>query len=764
MSQPSALPLVKFDQKSGNFSTDPSTLKVLASIPEPLAVVSIAGLFRTGKSFLLNRIILHTPTTGRRARKTPPPTGFGVGNTVQACTKGIWMWSEPLLVKNKDGEDVNVVVLDTEGSGAPSADASHDARISSLGLLLSSYFVYNSVGRIDDSALSALSTVTHVTSEMRAEDAGEMPGFLWVLRDFALQLTSVDGGDTVDSNTYMEEALAGEKQDARSHLRNYFKNRGCATLIRPVMEESDLQNLNTLGDASLRSEFLEAAVDLRNRILSSTANRPMQHNETMLSGGMLGALVERYVKDVNAGSVPHIGDAWECVVSVRAAEAERNLVATLVPKLEDEVTQACSTFEHSVESFTTKVQAVMKQCWDVYVTKLSPPCKSSDELRALAMGRTHSAVTRYRTALRDHVTKNATRLVDELIKEVDNDHESWSSFWKVVQTQMQAFEATHGSDETTIFILLQASQRLWDVVPEFFGNVGVARVRELETQVEEMEEELDDEKRRASHDVENFKLQLEGASRRVACVEEENEEMVSALKKAQEEVRGMTEKVFESESMSVEITTLTARVGELEETLTRVEDEAARKASEANATSLKSIEDVKELRAIDQKRHETEMETCHDKLKQLKNEKQHASEKIKNMAERVQHLNSELNDAKVKETSARRELRAEQDSSRANVNRVAELERQLVESEERARKRPRVSEADSLSLVRAQTELGFLKTQKNDLAASLSLCKERCTELERQIRQVQRTADETIQRERLLHESELAKLEMKFRS
>jgi hypothetical protein len=38
-------------------------------------VVTVAGMYRTGKSYLLNRIILD--------RKN----GFGVGPTVNACTK-----------------------------------------------------------------------------------------------------------------------------------------------------------------------------------------------------------------------------------------------------------------------------------------------------------------------------------------------------------------------------------------------------------------------------------------------------------------------------------------------------------------------------------------------------------------------------------------------------------------------------------------------------------------------------------------------------
>jgi hypothetical protein len=69
-------------------------------------------------------------------------------------------------------------------------------RIFSLAMLLSSYFLYNSVGSIDENALSNLSLVTNLTKHIhfksREDDDSEddlteyMPSFMWVVRDFAL--------------------------------------------------------------------------------------------------------------------------------------------------------------------------------------------------------------------------------------------------------------------------------------------------------------------------------------------------------------------------------------------------------------------------------------------------------------------------------------------------------------------------------------------------------------------------------------------------
>ena len=52
------------------------------------------------------------------------------------------------------------------GLGSFDASATHDVKIFSLAILLSSYFIYNSMGTIDENALDKLScvhTITHIT-------------------------------------------------------------------------------------------------------------------------------------------------------------------------------------------------------------------------------------------------------------------------------------------------------------------------------------------------------------------------------------------------------------------------------------------------------------------------------------------------------------------------------------------------------------------------------------------------------------------------
>lgn len=117
----------------------------------------MVGMYRTGKSYLMNRMLLNRST------------GFGIGNTINPCTKGLWIWGRPLIGQSSDGSPINVLVIDSEGIGALDEDTNHDTRIFSLALLLSSQFIYNSVGSIDENALESLSLIIHLTKNIQIQ-------------------------------------------------------------------------------------------------------------------------------------------------------------------------------------------------------------------------------------------------------------------------------------------------------------------------------------------------------------------------------------------------------------------------------------------------------------------------------------------------------------------------------------------------------------------------------------------------------------------
>lgn len=78
---------------------------------------------------------------------------------MNACTRGLWVYSEPITIE-KDGEVFDIYVMDSEGLGGVDKNQNYDTKIFTLTVLLSSFFVFNQVGVIDEAAISNLSLVT----------------------------------------------------------------------------------------------------------------------------------------------------------------------------------------------------------------------------------------------------------------------------------------------------------------------------------------------------------------------------------------------------------------------------------------------------------------------------------------------------------------------------------------------------------------------------------------------------------------------------
>jgi hypothetical protein len=69
---------------------------------------------------------------------------------------GIWMWSEPL----HDAErDVSILIIDTELEASEDKKA-ENIKIIALAFLLSSLFIHNSKGDIDEKSCASLSIAT----------------------------------------------------------------------------------------------------------------------------------------------------------------------------------------------------------------------------------------------------------------------------------------------------------------------------------------------------------------------------------------------------------------------------------------------------------------------------------------------------------------------------------------------------------------------------------------------------------------------------
>lgn len=313
--------LVYLDEK-GKFRMDPEAVATLQLVKEPIGVVSVCGRARQGKSYILNQLL------GRSS-------GFQVASTHRPCTKGLWLWSTPLKRTALDGTEYNLILLDSEGIDAYDQTGTYSTQIFSLAVLLSSMFIYNQMGGIDETALDRLSLVTQMTKHIRVRASGGRttpselgqfsPIFVWLLRDFYLDL--VEDNRRITPRDYLELALRpvqgggrdlAAKNEIRDSIRALFPDRECFTLVRPLNNENDLQRLDQISLDKLRPEFKSGLDALTKFVFERT--RPKQLGATVMTGPILVGITDAYLNALNNGAVPTISSSWQ---SVEEAECRR---------------------------------------------------------------------------------------------------------------------------------------------------------------------------------------------------------------------------------------------------------------------------------------------------------------------------------------------------------------------------------------------------------------------------------------------------------
>lgn len=294
-------PLIAF--VDGQYRVDEETATWLSQRTKPFSVLACAGKFRTGKSFLLNRLL-----------NRPAGKGFGVGETVQACTRGIWLCTEMM---SHNGNDV--LVLDTEGIDALDAESQHDVRIFAIAVLICSAFAYNSMSHLDEAAVQTLSLMTKISQSL--EGGGHDPSLYWVLRDFSLQMVDSEG-KPMKNQEYLEQALqppaGSEKCATRDAIRSVFRERNLVTLPRPHRGES-AQKLDAKGSSGISPKFERFLNIFRDHICDHT--RKYTVNGIEVGGAVYVEHVRNIVRMINEdGAIPKVEDTWTLLARAQQTE------------------------------------------------------------------------------------------------------------------------------------------------------------------------------------------------------------------------------------------------------------------------------------------------------------------------------------------------------------------------------------------------------------------------------------------------------------
>ena len=365
-----ALPLISFIDNKFIIPEEARQLLINQN-SENIGIISLVGKYRTGKSFLLNRVLLEKKQIN----------GFGVGPTFKPCTKGIWIWSDPLMITNSHSKKpFPVFLIDTEGLGAYDEEINHDTKIFLIAILISSLFIYNSFGAIDENAINSLSFILNLSKTIKIKSVNKadseeelaeyFPSLLWLLRDFSLKLEDING-NTITEKQYLENALMNikgnteiieEKNRVRDLIKNYFKEKDLFVMVRPVEEESDLQNLQNLPDDKLRKEFLEQAKMFRNKVMKKI--KPKIFRKKNLNGFLLIQLIQSILDSINNGSIPVIENSWKYVMQNECIKTGDNLIK----KFKNEIEEWAKS-QGQKKNFFFDIKKILKQKEKIFINE-----------------------------------------------------------------------------------------------------------------------------------------------------------------------------------------------------------------------------------------------------------------------------------------------------------------------------------------------------------------------------------------------------------
>lgn len=242
-----AVQIVKIDDDSEthNFVLDEEALHTILNRDnirdKPICIVSVAGAFRKGKSFLLNFMLRFLQNGGKDdwlGEEDSELDGFHWRGGMERDTTGILMWDEVFLVETPDGREVAVALVDTQGSFDKNSTVRDCATIFALSLMTSSVLVYNLFNNIQEDDLQHLHYFTEY-GRLALEDAEQKPfqKLQYLVRDwqfpYEYDYGAGGGAEVLRKQLAVEARQHPELQALRKGLVSCFSDMSCFLLPHP---------------------------------------------------------------------------------------------------------------------------------------------------------------------------------------------------------------------------------------------------------------------------------------------------------------------------------------------------------------------------------------------------------------------------------------------------------------------------------------------------------------------------------------------------
>lgn len=345
-----------------------------------VAVVSVVGAFRTGKSFLLSWFLkyLHHLTNGgesgndddsskkwyEQVQSLGQDSGFDWRGGSERNTTGIWMWSQPHFVTkpSEDGtggqETIAVLLVDSQGMFDNETTMSLTASIFGLSTLLSSYQIYNVDKRIQEDNLQQLALFSeYARLAVEADQAHQSAGveivkpfqrMEFLVRDWQ-HFEEEENYDAMEKEMgeYLDKVIAErdakDLQETREQILACFESLSCFGLCHPGM--SVIKKSYDGSVDKIEKDFLELLDRYCKRVFSVDRLMPKTIQGRQVTAAELAAYIKAYATMFSSGaSFPEASTMLEATATANNQNAVNLAIAAYKDPMSRIAGPKCSNY------------------------------------------------------------------------------------------------------------------------------------------------------------------------------------------------------------------------------------------------------------------------------------------------------------------------------------------------------------------------------------------------------------------------------------
>ncbi|XP_076808981.1 uncharacterized protein LOC143452043 [Clavelina lepadiformis] len=304
-------------RENGRYHLDRRALKKIFGrdevVNKPVAIYSIAGECRQGKSFLLNLLLQYLRSekcdSWHHNEEKLFQGGFDFRGGQYRCTEGIWIWDEPFPLKTESGEVV-LFLMDTQGTFYRE-DLVKGCSVSfALSTMISSLQLYNIGRQIQESDIEMLEIFTECGrkgSKARREKLGKMfQNLFFVVRDWhdPEYQYGLDGGRKIIDDVLAVHDNQRDLKSVRRNIHKTFEKVECFLMPQPgnkvEVRSADNEEL-TMKD--INEEFLEEVTNLASSLFDRTPPL-MSVSGQPINAGSLIDVIAGFAEIFESGKVP----------------------------------------------------------------------------------------------------------------------------------------------------------------------------------------------------------------------------------------------------------------------------------------------------------------------------------------------------------------------------------------------------------------------------------------------------------------------------